>query len=170
MEVHLAVFSNVRAFKRSLIPVILHFLIIGSRRVFSWSNNEGTCEQPAGCNMYEKDGGDAAETVAENRRVEAAAQRCEAELSDQSETVNASIPKDAAISHGKRTSTESSTIARSATAVSDGTGSTEISQILVKTLTGKTITIDVEASDSIETVKAKIQDKVSISLLSGTLR
>ena len=32
-------------------------------------------------------------------------------------------------------------------------------QIFVKTLTGKTITLEVEASDTIETVKAKIQDK-----------
>ena len=32
-------------------------------------------------------------------------------------------------------------------------------QIFVKTLTGKTITLEVEASDSIENVKAKIQDK-----------
>ena len=32
-------------------------------------------------------------------------------------------------------------------------------QILVKTLTGKTITLEVEASDTIESVKAKIQDK-----------
>lgn len=32
-------------------------------------------------------------------------------------------------------------------------------QVFVKTLTGKTITLDVEASDSIENVKAKIQDK-----------
>jgi len=30
-------------------------------------------------------------------------------------------------------------------------------QIFVKTLTGKTITLEVEASDSIENVKAKIQ-------------
>lgn len=32
-------------------------------------------------------------------------------------------------------------------------------QIFVKTLTGKTITLDVEAADTIENVKAKIQDK-----------
>ena len=32
-------------------------------------------------------------------------------------------------------------------------------QIFVKTLTGKTITLEVEPSDSIENVKAKIQDK-----------
>ena len=35
-------------------------------------------------------------------------------------------------------------------------------QIFVKTLTGKTITLDVDPNDNIESVKAKIQDKEGI--------
>ena len=41
-------------------------------------------------------------------------------------------------------------------------------QIFVKTLTGKTITLEVEPSDSIENVKAKIQVRASFCILSST--
>ena len=38
-------------------------------------------------------------------------------------------------------------------------------QIFVKTLTGKTITLEVEPSDSIENVKAKIQVRIDLNIL-----
>ena len=63
---------------------------------------------------------------------------------------------------GKKSKTAKANIEAAAGSADDGYSSCGSMHIFVKTLTGKTITLDVDPSDTIMTMKAKIQDKEGI--------
>ena len=72
----------------------MHFLSL-IQDGFPSVDSEGLRGQSADCNMHDEDGGEAAESMAETRRVEAAA-GCAAELSDVSNpSIKPAFPQEA---------------------------------------------------------------------------